>query len=88
VLGFINIYFECIRTTILDVYSNIIIIINDLDIMVTLNGIYYEYIKIVHKIFVKYIVPIIQVYPNHFITLKKLLQMTFIIIIIIIILHQ
>ncbi len=51
-----------------------IIIINDLDIMVTLNGIYYEYIKIVHKIFVKYIVPILQVYPYHFIIYLKFIK--------------
>jgi hypothetical protein len=60
VLRFINVYFECIRTTILDVYSNIIININGLDIMVTLNGIYIEYIKIICKMFVKYIVAILQ----------------------------
>jgi hypothetical protein len=42
------------------VYSNIIIIIDGLDIMVTLNGIYFEYNKIVRKIFAKYIVPIIN----------------------------
>ncbi len=70
---FINVYFECIRTTILDVYSNIIIIINGLDFMVTLNGIYFKYSKIVCKIFAKYIVPILQVYPNHFIILLKII---------------
>jgi hypothetical protein len=35
--------------------------------MVTLISLYFEYIKILCKIFTKYIVPILQVYPNHFI---------------------
>ncbi len=71
VLGFINVYFECIQIAILDVYSNIIVRINGFDIMVTLSGIYFEYIKIICKIFAKHIVPILQVYPNHFIILLK-----------------
>jgi len=29
--------------------------------------VYFEYIKVLHKIFTKYIVPILQVYPNYFI---------------------
>jgi len=41
--------------------------------MVTLNGIYLVYIKIICKIFVKYIVPILQVYPNHFIIFLKII---------------
>jgi len=45
---------------------HIIIRINDLDIMVTLD-VYFEYIKILHKMFTKYIVPILQVYPSYFI---------------------
>jgi hypothetical protein len=52
--------------TILHVYSNIIININGLDIMVTL-GAYFEYIKILYNIFIKFIVAILQVYPNYFI---------------------
>jgi hypothetical protein len=48
--------------------------------MVTLITIYFEYIKILCKMFTKYIVPILQVYPNHHIILLKILQMTFIII--------
>jgi hypothetical protein len=40
-------------------YSNIIININGLDIMVTLISGYFEYIKIFYKIFTKYIVPIL-----------------------------
>ncbi len=44
-----------------------IISINGLDIMVTLIIVYFEYIKISCKIFVKYIVPILEVYPNHLI---------------------
>ncbi len=66
VLGFINVYFEFIWKTILDLYSSIIISINGLDIMVTLNSVYFEYIKILCKIFAKYIMPTLKVYPNHF----------------------
>jgi hypothetical protein len=62
------------------VYASIIININGLDIMVTLNSVYFEYIKFLCKIFAKYIMPILKVYPNHFIIFLKLLQMTFIII--------
>jgi len=46
------------------VYSSIIININGLNIMVTLISVYFEYIKILYKIFTKYIVPILQVYQN------------------------
>ncbi len=45
-------------------YSSIIININGLNIMVTLISVYFEYIKILYKIFTKYIVPILQVYQN------------------------
>jgi len=55
------------------VYSSIIISINGLDIMVTLNSVYFEYIKILCKIFAKYIVPILQVYPNHLIIFFKII---------------
>jgi hypothetical protein len=55
------------------VYSNITININGLDIMVTLNSVYFEHIKILCKIFVKYIVPILQVYPNHLIIFHKMI---------------
>ncbi len=71
VLVFINIYFECIWTTILDVYSNIIININDLDIMDTLNSVYFEYIKILCKIFAKY------KYCAHITSLSKPFYYTF-----------
>jgi hypothetical protein len=37
--------------------------------MVTLIGVYFEYIKFLCKIFTKYIVPILQVYPHLFIIL-------------------
>jgi len=47
--------------------------------MVTLN-IYFEYIKILHKIFTKHIVPILQVYPSYFIILKKMIKIKLIII--------
>jgi len=66
-----NVYFEFIWTTILDAHSSIIISINGLDIMVTLNSIYFKYIKILCKIFVKYIMPILKVYPNHLIIFLK-----------------
>jgi len=54
-------------------YSSIIISINGLNIMVTLINVYFEYIKILCKIFTKYIVPILQVYPNHFIIFLKII---------------
>jgi len=38
--------------------------------MVTLIIVYFEYIQILCKIFIKYIVPILQVYPNHLIFFK------------------
>jgi len=41
--------------------------------MVTLINIYFEYIKISCKIFAKYIVPILQVYPNQRIILLKII---------------
>ncbi len=58
-LKFINVYFEFIWTNILDVYSSIIININGLDIMVTLNNVCFEYIEILCEIFAKYIVSIL-----------------------------
>jgi len=73
VLGFINVYFECIQTTILDVYSSIVISINGFNIMITLNNVYFKYITILCQIFVKYIVPILQVYPNHLIILLEII---------------
>jgi hypothetical protein len=75
-----NVYFECIWTTILHVYSSIIISINGLDIMVTLISVYFSYIKILHKIFTKYIAPILQFIHTILLYFLKLLQMTFIII--------
>ncbi len=53
-------------------YSSIIISINGIDIMVTLNSVYFEYIKILCKIFAKYIMPVLQIYSNHFIILLKM----------------
>jgi len=55
------------------VYSSISIKINGLDIMVTLNGISIEHIKIICKIFVKYTMPILQIYPNHLIIFLKII---------------
>jgi hypothetical protein len=46
---------------------------NGVNIMVTLISVYFEYIKILSKIFTKYIVPMLQVYPNHFIILLKMI---------------
>ncbi len=60
------------KMTILHVYSNIIININDLDIMITV-GAYFEYIKILYSIFIKCIVAILQVYPSYFITFLKII---------------
>jgi hypothetical protein len=55
------------------VYSNFIIIsINGFNIMVTLS-IYFKYIKILGNIFIKYIVPTLQVYPNHLTILLKII---------------
>jgi len=51
-------------------YSNIIINMNGLNIMVTLY-VYFEYIKILYTIFTKYIAPILQVYQKYFIILLK-----------------
>jgi len=67
------IYFECIWTIILHVYSSNIISINGLTIMVALINVYFEYIKILCKIYIKYIVPILQAYPNHLIILLKII---------------
>ncbi len=58
--------------TILPVYSNIIISINGLNIMVTL-GVYFEYINFLCKMFTKYIVAILQVYSNYFIILLSII---------------
>ncbi len=54
-------------------YSNIIISINGLDIMVTLISVYFEYIKNLCTIFTKYIVPILKVYPHYLIILLKII---------------
>jgi hypothetical protein len=53
------------------VYSSIIVSIIGLHIMITLNSVYYECIKVLCKIFAKYIMPILQVYSNHLIILLK-----------------
>jgi hypothetical protein len=54
-------------------YSNIIISIHGLDIMVTLNRVYFENIKILCKIFAKYIMPVLKIYPNHLIIFLKII---------------
>jgi len=53
--------------------TNNIISINGFNIMVMLISVYFEYIKILCKIFTKCIVPILRVYPNHFIILLKII---------------
>ncbi len=68
-------------------YSNIIVSINGFNVIITLNGIYIEYIKIICTIFVKYIVPYYKFIQTILLYFLKLLQMTFIIIIIIITLY-
>jgi hypothetical protein len=57
---------------ILHMYSSFVISINGLNIIFTLN-IYFEYIKFLHKIFPKYIVPISQLHPSYFIILFKII---------------
>jgi len=42
--------------------------------MVTLLSVYFEHIKFLCKIFTKYIVPILQVYPNHLIIYFKIIR--------------
>jgi len=73
VLKIKNINFQYILTTILHVYSSIIININGLNIMVTFINVYFEFFKILFKIFTKYIMPILQVYPNHLIIVLKII---------------
>jgi len=41
--------------------------------MVILNSVYFEYVQILGKIFVKYIMPILKAYPNHFIIFLKII---------------
>jgi hypothetical protein len=79
IFGSIKIY-KCIWTTILHVYSNIIISINGLDIMVTLIIVYFEYIKNLCKIFTKYIVPYYKFIHTILLYFLKLLHTTYFII--------
>jgi len=58
--------------------QRLLLALSDLHIIITL-GLYFEYIKVLCKIFIKCIATILQVYPNYFI-IQKWLQMTFIII--------
>jgi hypothetical protein len=51
-------------------YSNIIINMNGINIMVILD-VYFEYIKFICTIIPKYIAQILQVYQNYFIILLK-----------------
>jgi len=41
--------------------------------MVTFINVYFELFKILFKIFTKYIVPILQIYPNHLIIVLKII---------------
>jgi len=85
VLRFINVYFQFIWTIILYVYSSIIITINGLDIMVTLNSVYFEHIKLLCKIFLLNILCLYYKFIKTILLyLLKLLQMKFIIIILLI----
>jgi hypothetical protein len=52
-------YYMCVQ--------RLLLILNDLNIIVTLC-VYFEYIKILCKIFTKYIVAILQVYPSSYYT--------------------
>jgi hypothetical protein len=58
VLRFVNVCFECIWTTILYGYINQCI---------------FTYIKMLCHIFTKYIMPILQVYPNDLIIIFKII---------------
>jgi hypothetical protein len=59
--------------TILHVYSIIIININAFDIMVTID-VYFECIKILCKIFIKYNLAILQCYPIYFIMILRIIK--------------
>ncbi len=41
--------------------------------MVTLNNVYFENIKILCNMFAKYIIHVLKVYPNHLITILKII---------------
>jgi len=64
------------------VYSNIIININGFDNMVIINGIYIEYIKIIARYLLNISCPYYKFMQTILLYFLKLLQMTFIIIII------
>jgi len=66
--------------------SSFILSINEINIIITLI-VYFEYIKLLHKIFAKCIVPILKFIQVIFLYFLKLLQKQFIIIYIYIILH-
>jgi hypothetical protein len=53
-------------------YSSFVISTNGLDIIFTLN-VYFENIKFLHTIFLKYIVPILQLHQSYFIILLKII---------------
>jgi hypothetical protein len=57
-------YYMCIQ--------RLLLTLNGFNIMLTL-GVYFEYIKIICKIFTKYIVTILQVYQNYLIILLKII---------------
>ncbi len=54
--------------------QGLILTLNDLHIMVIVGIYIIEYIKILCEMFTKYIVAIIQVYPNYFIILLKIIK--------------
>jgi len=57
-------YYMCIQ--------RLLLALNGLDVMVTLS-VYFDYIKILCKIFTKYITTILQVYPSYFIILPTII---------------
>jgi hypothetical protein len=44
--------------------QRLLLTLNGLDIFEVTSGVYFEYIKILCKIFIKYIATILQVYPS------------------------
>jgi hypothetical protein len=57
-------YYMCIQ--------RLLLALNGTNIKVTL-GVYLEYTKVPCQTFIKYIAPILQVYPNYFIILSKII---------------
>jgi hypothetical protein len=58
-------YYMCIQ--------GLLLTLNGLNIMDTL-GVYFEYIKVLCKIFIKCIAAILQIYPNYFIIFLEIIK--------------